>query len=96
MNIEITESGDTLLVSIDGNIETTSIRSIEEKIPGIINHDKNVRLDLMKVGYVDSSGIRILLTLWKKLKESQRELKLINCSENISRILRFSSLKDIL
>ncbi len=96
MNIEITESADTLLVLIDGNIETTSLRMFDEKIPGIIDRKKNVRIDLEKVEYIDSSGIRLLLTLWRKLKEIERDLKIVNCSENIGRILRFSSLQDIL
>jgi anti-sigma B factor antagonist len=96
MNITIQESNGSVLISIEGNIESTTIRPFTDEIKNIIDLHKNVRVDLAGVNYIDSSGIRALLTLMRRLKEDNRTLMLINCSDNIKRILQLSSLQEIL
>ncbi|OHD67500.1 MAG: hypothetical protein A2W19_07390 [Spirochaetes bacterium RBG_16_49_21] len=96
MNITIQKSNDMVLVSIEGNIESTTIRPFTDEIENILNYNKNVRIDLAAAHYIDSSGIRALLTLMKKLKENGKTLVIINSSENIKRILQLSSLQEVL
>ena len=96
MNIAIEESSDTVLVSIEGSIEATSIRPLTDKIADMVNFDKNVQIDIAAVDYIDSSGIRAFLTLFRKLKDNDKSLKIINSNENIKRVLQLSSLQGVL
>jgi len=52
-------------------------------------------VDMAQVEYVDSSGIRALLTLSKKVKEAGHAFSLINCSENVKRILKLTTINEI-
>jgi anti-sigma B factor antagonist len=96
MNITIQESNGSVLISIEGDIESTTIRPFNDQLENIINYHMDVRLDLAGVNYIDSSGIRALLTLMRRLKEDNRTLMLINSSDNIRRILQLSSLQKVL
>jgi anti-anti-sigma factor len=96
MNISIDKSNDTLQVSIQGNIEITTLKPFSDKITDIVNYNKNVQIDLAGVEYIDSSGIRALLTLLRKLSEIGKTLIIIHSSESIRRILQLSSLQEIL
>ncbi|OHD64045.1 MAG: hypothetical protein A2176_05480 [Spirochaetes bacterium RBG_13_51_14] len=96
MKIKINQTDDTVKVSLEGNLESTTIKPFSDKITNIHSYGKNVEIDLGKVDYIDSSGIRILLTLKKKLQEFEKNLTIINCSENVKRILQLSSLQGIL
>ena len=96
MIIKIHQGDDAVKLSIEGNLESTTIKPFSDKVSSIPGFGKNVEIDLARVDYIDSSGIRALLTLSKKMKEIERKLIIVNCSDNIRRILRLSSLQDIL
>ena len=95
MKVKINQGSDVIKIVIEGNLESTTIKPFNDKIANIPGQAKNVEVDLEQVDYIDSSGIRALLTLSNKLKESEKNLSIINCSENIKRILKFSSLQGI-
>ncbi len=95
MKVKINQGTDIIKLIIEGNLESTTIKPFSDKIANIPGLGKNVEVDLDLVDYIDSSGIRALLTLSNKLKDSNHTLSIINCSENIKRILKFSSLQGI-
>jgi len=96
MNIKINQTSDIVKINIEGNLESTTLKPFSDKIANIPSYDKDVEVDLALVDYIDSSGIRALLTLKKKLKEIDKNLIILNCSENVKRILQLSSLEGIL
>lgn len=96
MKIKMNQTSDIVKVIIEGNLEATNIKPFSEKIANIPGYDKDVEIDLALVDYIDSSGIRALLTLKKKLKELDKNLTIINSSENVKRILQLSSLQGVL
>ncbi len=96
MKIKINQTGDTIKIGIEGNLESTTLKPFNDKVASIPTLDKDVEIDLALVDYIDSSGIRTLLTLKKKLQEINKNLTIVNCSENVKRILQLSSLQGIL
>jgi anti-anti-sigma factor len=95
MKVKINQGTEIIKIVIEGNLESTTIKPFNDKIANIPGLAKNVEVDLEQVGYIDSSGIRAILTLSNKLKDSNKNLSIINCSDNIKRILKFSSLQGI-
>ena len=97
MDIQTIEAGDSITIAITGDIEMITMKGLKEKLLGIIEeNDKDIIIDFSNVGYLDSSGIGVLLTLSKVLKEKEKALKLVNLSERISRVLELSSLADMI
>jgi anti-sigma B factor antagonist len=96
MKLKINQTSDIVKINIEGNLESTTLKPFTDKIANIPSYDKDVEVDLALVDYIDSSGIRALLTLKKKLKEIDKNLTILNSSENVKRILQLSSLQGIL
>jgi fatty-acyl-CoA synthase/long-chain acyl-CoA synthetase len=96
MKIRINQTSELVKINIEGNLESTTLKPFTDKISNIPGYDKDVEVDLSLVDYIDSSGIRALLTLKKKLKDIDKNLIILNCSDNVKRILQLSSLQGIL
>jgi len=97
MDIQTTETGDIITIAIEGDIEMITMKGLKEKLMDVVNkNDKDIVIDFSKVGYLDSSGIGILLAISKTLKGKEKNLKLSNLSERISRVLELSSLADMI
>ena len=94
-NFEITDLDKILIITIDGDLEITTIKRFDEWIIALANKTaKDIVLDFSKVNYLDSSGISVLLKLSKLLRSKRRKLKLTKLPERISQILELSSLFD--
>ncbi len=97
MNVQATETGDVITIVIEGDIEMITMKGLKEQLMDIVEkNDKDMIIDFSKVGYLDSSGIGILLAVSKTLKAKDRKLKLSNLSERISRVLELSSLAEMI
>jgi len=96
MKIRINQTSELVKIIVEGNLESTTLKPFTDKIANLPSYDKDVEIDLSLVDYIDSSGIRSLLTLKKKLKDIEKNLVILNCSDNVKRILQLSSLQGIL
>ena len=96
MKIRINQTNELVKIIIEGNLESTTLKPFTDKIANLPGYDKDVEIDLSLVDYIDSSGIRALLTLKKKLKDVEKNLNIVNSSDNVKRILQLSSLQGIL
>lgn len=97
MNLEyINNPNDHLIARLSGEMDAlgcTQIRSELEQIADTENSD-NVALDLSQVSFLDSSGIGLIVFLFKRLKAQSRTLKIIGVQgqpQELIKLLRIDS-----
>jgi len=56
--------------------------------------DNDVRLDLTDIEFIDSSGLRSIVTAHQELEEAGRRLVLSGLSESVQRLLEITGLTD--
>ena len=83
MSIEITSTSvdNAIVIYVDGDLTTTSSPLAETEINEILEGSStNVIINVEKVNFIASTGLRIILVLGKRL--SKDGLKLYMCSMN--------------
>jgi anti-sigma B factor antagonist len=83
MHMEVTSksSDKATVIYVDGDLTTMSSPGVESEIKGILEGNAtNVVINVEKVNFIASTGLRIILALGKRL--SGQGLKLIVCSTN--------------
>ena len=78
-----------------------TMQEVKLFVEGIISfmHNKDVylfQLDLAEAEFVDSGGIGLCLSLYKKLKREEIKFQIINVNPSIYKVLKSVSLEDIL
>jgi anti-anti-sigma factor len=69
---------DALRIAISGEIDLSNVAAVEQELLGAIaNHQTEVVVDLGKVTYVDSAGLRVLFTLSTRLEALQIRFRLV-------------------
>lgn len=97
MNFTVIEDNANITLKLQGDIDMPRIKSFKESAFEITkNSEKDLTLDFAKVSYIDSSGIGILLTLYKLQKSKGKSFRIIHCAENIAKIFSLSSLSEVL
>ena len=96
MDINITDSPNSTIVVVKGDIEMMTIKDFKDKLLNLgQNSEKDIDIDLSGVDYIDSSGVGVLISLLKLQKKKGRVLKMSNVSEKVLDVLKLSSLADV-
>ncbi|MDD2380338.1 MAG: STAS domain-containing protein [Mariniphaga sp.] len=90
---EITEG---LLISVNGRIDTTNYIEFEKVVDKLLSKKvSQIFLDCSKLNYISSSGLRVFLTILRKMTKSGGHFKLIAMQPNIKEIFDISGFSSI-
>ncbi|MER2151786.1 MAG: STAS domain-containing protein [Candidatus Limivicinus sp.] len=95
LNINKNLNGETLTVTLEGRLDTTTAPQLEESLRESMNGIKELILDFQDLEYMSSAGLRVLLSAQKNMAK-QGSMKLIHVSDVIMEIFEVTGFVDIL
>ncbi len=96
MNITESKAGEINIVSVEGRLDTTNYGELEHHLSSLTDNDEvQILLDLSKLEYISSSGLRILLMFLKKIKAAEGRFMLCSMSNDIKEIFEISGFINI-
>jgi anti-anti-sigma factor len=96
MNITLSKEGEVNVLEVEGRLDTTNYGELEHHLSALTENGENlILLDLEKLEYVSSSGLRILLMFLKKLKAAEGRFILCSMSSDIKEIFEISGFINI-
>ena len=96
MTINKALNGTSLVVSIEGRLDTTTAPELESELrPALKDGVTELIIDLKALDYVSSAGLRVLLSA-QKIMNKQGEMTVTGCSEEIMEIFEVTGFSDIL
>lgn len=95
MTITYHKIGEALRVSIDGRLDTTTAPELNSFFTEHLSHVTKVVLDLEKLMYISSAGLRVLLSAHKKMS-GVGTFTLTNVSDAVMEVFEITGFSDIL
>ncbi len=95
MTIEIKRNAEETLIELAGRLDTTTAPALDKTIGNDIEGTKNLVLDLKKLEYISSAGLRVLLGAQKKMQKIG-SMKVINVCEEVMEVFEMTGFADIL
>ncbi|MBP5407901.1 MAG: STAS domain-containing protein [Bacilli bacterium] len=91
--MEITKEiqGNNIVLKVSGRVDTSNSNQLEEATKDI-KEDEFLVLDFQNLEYLSSVGLRILLSLKKRLKDN---IKIININAFIKEVFEMTGFSDI-
>lgn len=87
MNVNIKTDGNIVIISIEGSIDSKTAGDLQSQIMEKVSETNNVLLDLTKVDYVSSAGLRVLLMIYRQIKSKNGKVILVGVSEEIRDVM---------
>ena len=95
MTISKKQDGSSLLITIEGRIDTTTAPEFEAQ-SDFSDDTKELTLDFAGVEYISSAGLRVVLKLQKKMNASGGKMKLVNVCDAVMDVFDITGFVDIL
>lgn len=95
MTIEKSRVGSVMTIALSGRLDTVTAAELESELRDALTGVTELILDLEKLDYISSSGLRVLLSMQKTMN-GQGAMKVKNVSGMILEIFEITGFKDIL
>ena len=96
MSFAIKKQDSVVVVDVDGqlivgNRQELKLKMLEELDKG----GRKFLIDFAKTGYIDSSGLGVLVSLSKKIREQGGELRLANLNDDLRTLFELTKLDTL-
>jgi len=96
MTITKAQENGTLTLSLEGRLDTTTAPQLQEVLIPAFDEVNDVNLDFVKLVYISSAGLRVLLMGQKAAKSKNKTMTVLNVSEEIMEVFEMTGFADML
>jgi anti-sigma B factor antagonist len=97
VELELERQADVAVARLDGEVDISNAKEVEAEIAAAVSNDAwALVVDLSRVVYLDSAGIRLLVGLARRLRTRGQELRIaIPEGAPIKEVLVLSNLEEV-
>lgn len=95
MKINKTTQDSTLMIALEGRLDTTTAPQLEAELKQSIAGNTELILDFTKLEYLSSAGLRVLLTA-QKVMNKQGKMVVRGVNDVIAEVFEVTGFADIL
>ncbi len=95
LNICRTIDHENVRISLEGRLDAASAPALERELMGSLDGATSVTLDLEKLDFISSAGLRVLLAA-QKIMNLQGEMKVVRVGEAVMKVFELSGFSNIL
>lgn len=94
--IDAREEDGLLLVVPRGELDLATAPELERVLLGQLEEGRAVRLDLRELGFMDSSGVRVLVTAYRAAERGEGSLVIVRPRQGapVDRVLAIAGIAD--
>jgi anti-sigma B factor antagonist len=87
MKVTLSQENGVNVISIEGSIDGKTAPMIRQEIGPTLEGAKTAILDLSKVDYLSSAGLRLLLLIYREFSAKSGKLVLLGVSDDIRTVM---------
>ena len=95
LNITKNVENTAMTVALEGRLDTTTAPQLEAELKGSLDGVTKLVMDMEKLEYISSAGLRVLLSA-QKIMNRQGEMKVTHVNETTMEIFEVTGFADIL
>ncbi len=96
MSFEVSKNGDVTLIEVEGQLIVGNRQELKQQVlEQLEDGDRKFVIDFAETGYIDSSGLGVLVSLSKKIREQGGELRLSSLNEDLRTLFELTKLDTL-
>src|SRR3712207_9481495 len=97
MSFSIKKQDDIVVVDVEGQLIVGNRQELKQRVLDELEKgERKFLVDFSQTGYIDSSGLGVLVSLSKKIREQGGELRLANLNDDLKKLFELTKLHTLL
>lgn len=96
MGFSVTREDDICVVDVEGQLIVGNRQELKQRVLDQLDQgDRTFVIDFARTGYIDSSGLGVLVSLSKKIREQGGDLRLAGLNEDLRTLFELTKLDTL-
>ena len=96
MSFEVRKQNEVTVIDVEGQLIVGNRQELKQKVMEELERGaRKFLIDFSSTGYIDSSGLGVLVSLSKKIREQGGELRLANLNEDLRTLFELTKLDTL-
>ncbi|MEX0907064.1 MAG: STAS domain-containing protein [Gemmatimonadota bacterium] len=96
MSFDVKKQDDVTIIDVEGQLIVGNRQELKQKVlEELEGGARKFLIDFSGTGYIDSSGLGVLVSLSKKIREQGGELRLANLNEDLRTLFELTKLDTL-
>ncbi len=96
MSFTIQKQNDVMVVEVEGQLIVGNRQELKQRVlDELEGGERKFLIDFTQTGYIDSSGLGVLVSLSKKIREQGGELRLANLNDDLKTLFELTKLDTL-
>jgi anti-sigma B factor antagonist len=96
MSFTIKKQGAICVISVEGQLIVGNRQELKQKVLDELERgERKFLVDFSQTGYIDSSGLGVLVSLSKKIREAGGDLRLASLNEDLRTLFELTKLDSL-
>lgn len=96
MSFTLKKTGDVVIVDVEGQLIVGNRQELKQKVLDELEKgERKFLIDFAQTGYIDSSGLGVLVSLSKKIREHGGELRLADLNDDLQTLFELTKLDTL-
>jgi anti-sigma B factor antagonist/stage II sporulation protein AA (anti-sigma F factor antagonist) len=96
VELRVEQEGDVYIIVIEGRIDATTTPIVEKKLAKLDDLAMRIAIDFSDVEYLSSAGMRLLLSLAKRMQSKGGIVAIYGMADDVVDIIRMAGFERIL
>ena len=97
MSFSITSNGPTTVVTVEGTLMASNRGEFKQLVLGEVEHGvRQFRIDCRDTSYIDSSGLGVLVSVAKAIRDRGGEIRIANLNQDLRTLFALTRLDTLL
>lgn len=96
VEITVEQEGDIYIIILEGRLDAATTPVVEKKLAALLDIAKKIVVDLTDIVYLSSAGMRLLISMTKKLHGKGGEVCFFGMSDDVLEIIKMAGFERIL
>lgn len=96
MSFTLKKNGDVVVFDVEGQLIVGNRQELKQKVLDELEKgERKFLIDFAQTGYIDSSGLGVLVSLSKKIREHGGELRLADLNDDLQTLFELTKLDTL-
>jgi anti-sigma B factor antagonist len=96
MGFTVRKQGEVCVVAVEGQLIVGNRQELKQRILDELERGaRRFLVDFAQTGYIDSSGLGVLVSLSKRIRENNGELRLANLNDDLKTLFELTKLDTL-
>lgn len=94
MEVAVKKINNVTIIELNGELDSNAAQQVQTQILSLATENSRILLDMTDVNYMSSAGLRLLLLLYRQIREQVGNIAIVGLNDDVKDVMAITGFID--